>query len=137
MRIGVLAQRTGVGTKTIRYYEDVGLMPAPARTPSGYRDYEEAAERRLVFIRAARSVGLSLGEIQEVLAYRDRGHCPCAHVTALMERHAAELADRITALESMRRDLERLLRKGRRISAGQAGQAEYCHIIETSLNATV
>lgn len=68
--------RTGVSAKTIRYYEDIGLLPAPARSPSGYRDYSEDAAARLGFVRAAALVGLILGEIREVLAFWDRSEPP-------------------------------------------------------------
>jgi MerR family copper efflux transcriptional regulator len=131
VRIGELAGRTGVPTKTIRYYEGVGLMPDPPRTSGGYRDYEPAAERRLSFIRAAQSVGLSLGEIREVLAVRDRGERPCEHVRSLIEQHAADLSERIAALEAMRRDLRRMGRKARSLSGSPPEPAAYCHIIES------
>ena len=131
MLIGELSRRTGVPTKTVRYYEDVGLLPPAERKQSGYRIYDEAAIARLRFIRAAQSVGFSLGEIRETLAFRDRGQLPCGHVTALIERHAADLAERIAALEAMRRDLERLARKARTTSPSQARAASYCHIIES------
>jgi MerR, DNA binding len=87
---------------------------------------------RLGFIRAARSIGLSLGEIREILAVRDRGQTPCAHVARLIERHAADLAERIAALERMRQDLERLARTARTVPPEQLEQAAYCHLIETS-----
>ena len=133
MRIGEVGARCGVPTKTIRYYEDVGLLLAPGRTPSGYRDYGDEVVARLRFIRAAQSVGFSLGEIRETLAFGDRGEAPCAHVTALIERHAADLTDRIAALESMRKDLERLATKARRLAPAEcANTATYCHIIESA-----
>lgn len=128
--IGELSRRGGVATKTIRYYEDIGLLPLPARTDSGYRSYDEAAVGRLGFIRAAQSVGLSLGEIRETLAFRDRGQAPCAHVTALIERHAADLSEQIATLEAMRRDLKRLARKARTAYPSDSRTATYCHIIE-------
>ena len=126
MRIGELSERTGVPTKTIRYYEDIELMPAPARTPSGYRDYGAPAVERLQFIKASQSVGFSLGEIREVLGFRDRGETPCGHVTALIERHAADVAERIRALRRMQADLERLARRASRLPPHKGG---YCHII--------
>lgn len=131
VQIGELAQRTGVPPKTIRYYEDIGLMPPPRRTPSGSRDYDRAAAARLRFIRAAQSVSMSLGEIREILAFRDRGETPCAHVTSLIEHHAADLSERIAALDQMRRDLERLSRRARRLSPRAKEKAAFCHIIET------
>ena len=115
---------------TIRYYERIGLMPPPTRRESGYRDYGEDAAARLGFIRAAQSVGLSLGEIRETLAFRDRGETPCRHVAALIERNAAQLRQRISALEEMRRELERLAKKARAISPEDVSGAAFCHIIE-------
>jgi len=114
-----------VPTKTIRYYEDIGVIPEPPRTPSGYRDYRAGAVRRLGFIRAAQSIGLTLGEIKEILAFRDRGQAPCGVVASLIERRAADLSERIAALEGMRRDLERLAKRARRDSA--AADGEFCH----------
>lgn len=130
MRIGELAERSGVETTTIRYYEQIGLMPAPARRESGYRDYGEEAEARLGFIRAAQSVGLTLGEIREVLAVRDREEIPCQHVASLIDKKAAELAERIAALEQMRKDLARLAKRARAAPAGPEREATFCHIIE-------
>src|SRR6266511_4825778 len=97
MRIGELATRTGVPAKTIRYWEQLGLLPQPARTAAGYRDYQPQAATRLEFVRAAQSIGLSLREIREILAVRDRGQVPCTHVARLIDRHAAGLAERIAA----------------------------------------
>jgi DNA-binding transcriptional MerR regulator len=130
MRIGDLAARTGLSTKTIRYYEEAGLLPAPARTSVGYRDYDKHAAKRLAFIRAGQSISLSLGEIREILALRDGGEAPCAHVMALIEQHAVDLASRIQALEQMRSDLEKLARKAKR-GALQDRQSAFCHIIES------
>lgn len=131
VRIGQLAAQTGVSTKTIRYYEDIGILPAPPRAPSGYREYSDDAATRLGFVRTAQSVGLTLGEIREVLAFRDRGEAPCAHVRQLIERHAADLAERIMALTAMRDDLVRLARHAHAISATAATDSLFCHIIES------
>ena len=133
MRIGELARRADLPAKTIRYYEDIGLMPEPPRTPGGYRDYGEGAAARLGFIRAAQSVGLSLGEIREVLAFRDRGEIPCTHVASLIERRVADLSERIGALEQMRRDLQRLFEKARTMTPARAREAAFCHIIEAGV----
>lgn len=130
VRIGELAAQTGVPTKTIRYYEGIGIMPAPPRGSSGYRDYSDDAPARLGFVRAAQSVGLTLGEIREVLAFQDRGEAPCPHVRQLIERHAADLTERIAVLTSMRAELERLARRAQATSATTATGAAFCHIIE-------
>ena len=130
MRIGELGARAGLAPKTIRYYEQVGLVPPPKRTPAGYRDYGEDALSRLRFIRAGHSVGLSLGEIREVLAFRDRGEPPCRHVASLIEHHASELAVRISILERMREDLVRLAKKAASLSGKEPPPESFCLIIE-------
>src|SRR5918996_1996839 len=109
------------------------MRPPPARTPSGYRDYDGGAERRLGFIRAAQAMGLSLGKIKEVLAFRDRMETPCAHVLGLIERHAAEISERIAALDAMRRDLEGLARQARHGSTGPVGDADASLIREARI----
>jgi MerR family copper efflux transcriptional regulator len=130
VRIGEVAQRSGVNTPTIRYYEDIGLLPEPARTGSGYRDYSATAVARLSFIRAGQSTGLSLGEIREMLALRESGEQPCPHVISLLERHASDLAERIATLEQMRNDLLGLTEQARRLPPRAVG--EFCHIIESA-----
>jgi MerR family transcriptional regulator, copper efflux regulator len=108
VRIGELAQQAGISTKAIRYYEQIGILAPPARTPSGYRSYDQAALGRLGFVRAAQTVGLTLGEIRQIMAFRDDGQAPCAHVTDLLQRHAADLDRRIRELQQLRGDLRQL-----------------------------
>jgi MerR family transcriptional regulator, copper efflux regulator len=108
MRIGALAATTGLTAKTIRFYEQAGLMPDPPRTNSGYRDYPTEAPARLAFIRAAQSAGLTLAEIRGILAVRDHGRPPCTHVTALLHEHLTDVAKRLAELtetQAMLRDL--------------------------------
>jgi DNA-binding transcriptional MerR regulator len=128
VRIGEVAERSSVNPTTIRYYEEIGLLPPPARTASGYRDYTDSAVDWLSFIRAAQTIGLSLGEIGEVLALRERGDAPCPHVITLIEERAVELAQRIAALQQMRNELVQLAKQARRLPPGD--DAEFCHIIE-------
>lgn len=130
MRIGEVAERSGVNPTTIRYYEDIGLLPEPERTRSGYRDYAGGAVARLSFIRAAQSIGLTLGEIHEVLALRNRGETPCPQVVTLLDQRAVELAERIAALEQMRRELLQLAKQARQLPPRD--DADFCHIIETA-----
>lgn len=127
MRIGELGEKADLSAKTIRYYEGIGILPEPDRTPAGYRDYDESTVDRLHFIKAAQSVGFSLGEIREILAFRDRGEVPCQHVAGLIERHARDISERIATLEQMRRQLEGLAKRARRLSPGPG---TFCHIIE-------
>lgn len=101
MRIGELAATSGTTTKTLRFYERVGLLAPPDRAPSGYRDYDPEALRRLQFIRRGRAAGLTLAQIREVLDIRDAGTAPCNHVQQL-------LTDRLTNLDQQLADLHAL-----------------------------
>src|SRR4051812_32252691 len=102
MRIGELAARAGVNPKTIRYYESIGLLPAPAREPSGYRMYAGDDEDRLAFIKAAQRLGMRLEEIGEVLALRDRGEPPCGYVRSVVRDEIASIEARIQELHALR-----------------------------------
>ena len=85
MRIGELADAADVNTKTVRYYESIGLMPAPQRTPSGYRDYTSEALERLRFIRDSQATGLTLAEIQSIVELKDSGERTCHHTQTLLD----------------------------------------------------
>jgi DNA-binding transcriptional MerR regulator len=130
MRIGELGKKAGLSTKTIRYYEDIRILPEPDRTSSGYRDYGEGTLDRLRFIKAAQAVGFSLGEIREILAFGDRGEAPCLHVTQLMEERIRSLSQHIRDLEAMRGELEHLVKNARTLPEPDSGT--FCHIIEVA-----
>jgi DNA-binding transcriptional MerR regulator len=127
MRIGQIAGRAGVPAKTIRFWEDQHLLPPPARTPAGYRDYGPAVLERLAFIRQAQAAGLSLDAIRQVLDVRDGGQPPCVHVTGLIARRLAEVEARLAELTSTRDQLAELAAR----AAGQdpADCRGYCSII--------
>jgi len=128
MKIGELADRLGVTTKSIRFYESIGLMPDPARTPSGYRDYGEDDVERLTFVKTAQRLGLSLDEISEIIAFRDRGQQPCNYVAGVLHRQLADLDRRIGEMQALRDQLTMLEAKAERGRDGAA--ASYCSIIE-------
>jgi MerR family transcriptional regulator, copper efflux regulator len=105
VRIGQLATMTGIPVRTIRFYEQSGLLPAPARTPGRYRDYDASAVSRLRFIRAAQGLNLSLAEIAEVLRIWDDGASPCGYVTDLLTGHLERVERRIAELITLRDEL--------------------------------
>ncbi|MFA5564695.1 MAG: heavy metal-responsive transcriptional regulator [Acidimicrobiia bacterium] len=105
MRIGELANQLGLNPRTIRYYESIGLLPEPARTPSGYRDYDERAGELLTFIRTAQGLGITLDEIREILAVRDRGQQPCSYVRDLLRQQVDDIDERIAELGRLRNEL--------------------------------
>ncbi|MCL1692465.1 MAG: MerR family transcriptional regulator, partial [Actinomycetia bacterium] len=80
MRIGEAGAAVGVDPPTIRYYESVGVLPEPGRTSSGYRDYGAADIDRLRFVTLARSLGVGLDDIRQILGLRDEGEAPCTYV---------------------------------------------------------
>jgi len=127
MRIGEVAGRAGVVAKTIRFWEDRHLLPPPARTPAGYRDYGPAVLDRTGFIRQAQAAGLTLDAIGQILGIRDAGQPPCVHVTALITRRLAEDEARLAELGRARDQLAALARAGR--GAGPADCHGYCSII--------
>ena len=127
MRIGEIAGRAGMPAKTIRFWEDQGLLPPPGRTPAGYRDYDPAVLDRLAFIRHAQAAGLTLAAIRQVLAIRDSGQPPCTHVTDLIARRLAEVDARVAELTRTRDQLVVLAaRAAEQVAADCRG---YCSII--------
>ena len=130
LRIGELADRAGVGAKTIRYYEQVELLPKPTRTTAGYRLYADVDAERLRFIKSARQLGFALGEIKEILELRDHGEAPCAYVAELLEQRRGEVDQAIAELSALKAELDRLSHRARQVGH-LARPAAYCHILES------
>ncbi len=127
MRIGELAERVGVNPKTIRYYESIGLLPAPGRQPSGYRDYTADDVERLGFVRAAQRLNLSLSEIAEILRFRERDERPCEYVLDVLDRQVADLDRRLAEMAELRRVLIALRLKADDLPRDRGC---YCAVIE-------
>lgn len=128
MLIGELARRVGTTAKTLRFYEDEGLLPEPSRTPSGYRDYPPDAGDRVAFIRDAQAAGLTLRQVGQILAIRDSGAPPCEHVGQLIDDRLADVARRVAELEQTRAHLEELARRTSELDPADCGG--YCDIIQ-------
>jgi DNA-binding transcriptional MerR regulator len=127
MRIGEAAGRTGVTAKTVRFWEDQHLLPPPARTPAGYRDYGPAIVERLAFIRHAQAAGLTLEAIRQVLDIRDGGQPPCVHVTGLIAQRLGEVDARLAELTRTRDQL--VILAARAAAQDPADCQGYCSII--------
>lgn len=128
MRIGELADRLGINTKTIRYYESIGLLPAPQRTSSGYRHYSAADLDRPTFIKTSQRLAMSLSEIREILAFRDRGQPPCGYVREVLDHHVTQIDQRIAELVRLREQLITLQSRTQQLPVAETGC--YCGIIE-------
>ncbi len=130
LRIGELAQRVGVSAKTIRYYEELRLLPEPVRSPGGYRLYGVDDEERLRFISTARRTGFTLGQIKEVLALRDRGVAPCDYVREAVRRRLGEVDRQLAELNELKRELGELETVARSLPSRPRTRAGFCHILE-------
>lgn len=126
--IGAFAEVTGFAPKTIRYYESIGLLPPPRRSDSGYRLYGPDDESRLAFIAKAKQLGLSLGEIGDILTLHDAGSAPCGHVLEVVDEHLDRVDQALTQLAAFRTQLATLRTRARR-QVGAKGAA-VCQIIE-------
>lgn len=129
MRIGELANRTGTPTKTIRYYEDIRVLPSPDRASNGYRDYPEEAVDRLAFVRDAQATGLTLTEIASILDLRSQGETTCHHVIDLLDRHVAALDLHIKSLRRTRRKLVSLTDHARSLDPADCRDPNRCQTI--------
>lgn len=130
LRIGELAQASDVSTKTIRYYEEVGLLPPAHRAENGYRLYGSEDIQRLRFIRNARNLEFSLDDLKEVLALRDQGEAPCRYVASLLEVKTTEIARRIQQLQTLQEDLQELIRQADSLPNDDIEMKEcVCHLI--------
>ena len=108
MQIGELARKAECEVETIRYYEREGLLPAPARSQSGYRQYDVTLLGELQFIRHCRSLGISLAEIRTLQAYRAEPQQECWAVNQLLDQHLARLYQQIGSLQQLAQQLEQL-----------------------------
>lgn len=127
LRIGELAADLGINTKTIRYYEQIGLLPKPQRTEAGYRLYGEADRERLRFIRKAQAVGLTLQEIADLLALRRAGEPPCSHLRELVGEKLTAVDAQLRALQEFRRELISLRDEA---ASGACADGHVCAVIE-------
>ncbi len=128
LTVGEVATRAGVTPDTLRYYERVGLLPAPPRSNGGYRLYNPDAAERVAFIRKAQVLGLSLDQVRDVLRLADAGTPPCEHVRAALDRRLREVQSKIAELESLRTTLAQALRRSRALPTVRSC---VCQIIES------
>ena len=131
MEIRELSKLTNVPAKTIRYYEEVKLLPSPNRKPNGYRDYTESDVDRLKLVAGARRLDFSLAEIKEILDLRDRGIAPCNVLLELLDRKANEISQRIIELKQMQEDLQKLYSLGAIFPTDDVeGKNCVCHLVK-------
>jgi len=109
LAIGELAKRTSVKIPTIRFYEQVGLLPPPPRTQSGQRRYGAAEVDRLNFIRHARELGFEMDDIRELLTLNSQPQGSCHQADSIARNHLSEIDKRIKQLKSLKKELARMI----------------------------
>lgn len=130
MLIGEVAKATDVTVKTLHYYESRGLLHEPARTASGYRDYGADAIDRVAFIRNAQASGLTLRQISEILAVRDRGVSPCRHMAELVDERLAFVETRLLDLRRTQRELRDLRSRLHALDPARCDRATICAAVQ-------
>lgn len=129
MLIGELSERSGIPARTLRFYEEAGVLAEPDRTANGYRDYDEGAVERLAFVRAAQGADLTLAEIRTVIGIRTSGGVPCAHVVELLEDKAADVARRLEELRALQRELDRLWTRADELDPAACDPRSVCAVL--------
>ncbi len=124
MTRSVIAERTGVHIETVRYYERIGLLPAPPRSEGGHRIYDEDLLRRLNFIRRSRELGFTLDEVRGLLLLVDGGDYTCGEVEVLTIAHLGKVRRKLADLKRM----EKVLRE--MIARCEGGEVPECPVIE-------
>src|SRR5512144_1519866 len=124
MNIWELARAADTKAETIRYYERIGLLPAPPRTAGNYRDYSARHVSRLAFTRRARDLGFSIEQIRALLDLADQKEQSCKAVDAIAREHLADVKRKLADLAALRRELESLIGQCRH------GTVADCRILE-------
>lgn len=130
MKIQELSKATGVPAKTIRFYEESGVLPSPKRKPNGYRDYDQSDIEPLRLVAGARHLDLSLDDIREIIALRDHGEAPCRTLLGRIQQKADEVADRIAVLQRLETELRELHALGLTFPTDDVdGKNCVCHLV--------
>ena len=126
--IGAIASESGIPIKTIRYYDNLGLLKTNGRTEGGYRIFDSDVFVRLKFIKRAQNLGLSLSEIKEFLSVHDRGNLPCDQIKVKLEEKLVAIKEQIQQLQILKQELKGLLSGWEKIP--EKPEETICPIIE-------
>lgn len=130
-QIGEIADQLKVNPKTIRYYEQIGLIPEPHRSEVGYRLYTAEDRERLAFILRAKGLDFSLEEIGEILNLREQDKAPCPYVLESIEQKIALVEEKIADLVRLKGELEALQEQAGSLPSEESGpHTRFCHLIE-------
>ena len=122
--IGKVSQESSVKVTTIRYYEEIGLLPVPPRTEGGRRTYDRSDIERLTFIRHSRELGFEIDEIRTLLQLQDRPDQSCEEADVIARARLAEVKEKIASLSALQAELERM------VDGCNHGRVETCKVID-------
>ena len=128
LTIGALAERTGCSVPTIRYYEEIGLIPTARRRPSGYRVYQADSEELLTFIRHCRDLGFPIEQVRELVSLSRNTERDCFETLEIAKAHLAAVRAKMAQLRRLDRSLTRFVRSCTDTCAG--GPAAQCSIFK-------
>ncbi len=134
MRIGEAAREAGVESSAIRFYEGSGVLPEPERTDSGYRVYHDDQVDLIRFVKRARSLGIPLDDVRQIVGLRTQGQAPCEVVRTVIRREAADIEIRIAELQGLRQELLRLQVMAEEVTDDWPAGSCVCHIVESSVS---
>ncbi len=124
-----LAQRLDISPKTIRFYEEEGVIPKAKRSENNYRYYTEDDFKRLNFVKKARALGMSIEEIRKIFDIREKGNMPCCTVVSMLEKHLNDTEKKIEELTEFKNNLSNTINKFKKnMDVGEQG--EVCGLIE-------
>lgn len=131
LKIGEAAELLNINPKTLRYYEEMGLIPQVKRSESGYRLYSQADLDHLTFILRARELCLSLSDIDKILRLRAEGEVPCPHVAKLIDQQISAVDEEIKSLKKLRDELTLIQHQAKAISLDESPSGDcICQLIE-------
>jgi len=122
--IGSVSQASGVKVPTIRYYEQIGLLPTPPRTEGNRRSYDEDDLGRLTFIRHSRELGFEIDEIRTLLSLQDQPNVSCEEADQIASKHLVDVKQKIASLTALQHELERM------VEGCSHGRVETCKVID-------
>ncbi len=129
LSISAFAKRSGVPSKTIRYWESLGLLPKAARSHTGYRVFDPAGLRYVAFIQKSKAIGLTLAEMQQILRLARSGRCPCPEVISWTQAKAKSVSEQIRELSALLLRLKCIEREWKRCSCSSEKCCEACSLI--------
>ncbi|MDA8196167.1 MAG: MerR family transcriptional regulator [Actinomycetota bacterium] len=129
MKISEVSRLTKITEKTLRFYEEIGVIEAPDRLSNGYRDYDESVIQRLNFIKSAQGAGLTLAEVAQIISIRTEGSVPCQHVVSILSNNLDRLDVAIEKMVNLRNEIVATLEYAKDFNPSDCAEGDVCSIL--------